>query len=184
MSSFSWTLEPDYVAPSPPAVAASATETDPRVLAADVWARDLIEVTFSHDMLCDEALASAANYSIIPKGSEVGVDILSVNVGKNGSTRRVFLVVSPFTVGGHYTLKVSTTNIKTTSGATIVTTANAIRFVTRRTKIDDVVESRPGMYDTSVDSVYRKLINAFARQDDLIGGNRAEYVEQPFGLAF
>ena len=83
----------------------------------------------------------------------------------------IYLIITDFSVGEDYTVTVST-SINNPSGGNIDSTANTAQFRGRDTKIDSILVSRPSMYDTSVGTTLRSLLDAIGREDDLIGGSR------------
>lgn len=147
-----------------------------KVTSADVWARDLLEVNFSHSMKNNTDLSTASNYTVTPDTSGQAVSVLSVQVGKNVvSTSKVYLEVTPLSQGDFYTVTVSPT-IVTTDNIRIESDFSTAQLKGRRTKIDSMVLSRPKMYDTRVTSLIRKILNAIGREDDLIGGSRDDTI--------
>lgn len=144
------------------------------VVGADVWARDLVEVTFDQNMNNNSNLKNPVNYSITATDpSSLVVRVESVRTGKSFSASSILLVVSRFTVGAEYTVVVSSA-VTTTAGDSLFISENSAKFIGRNTKIDSAVTSRPAMYDTTITSRLRSILNAIMREDELIGGSRSD----------
>jgi len=149
--------------------AAAPPESD--VVSADVYASNLIALTFSLPMKNNLTLKNKDLYAIVPEGTGSPVLVHEVRTGNTLTTRTVFLVVSGFTVGETYTVTVSAGPVAS-SGAPLSVLDNIVQFIGRRTKIDSMVDSRPGFYDVRPSSNMFSILAAIGRQDDLIGGSR------------
>lgn len=142
------------------------------VTAVNVYASDLLEVTFGADMKNNSVLQNVDSWSVIGttehtllvkevlSGSEIGVDV-------------VYLVVSLFNLGEQYTVTASVSMVLTT-GESLPSPGNTATFIGRRTKIDSLISTRPPLYNLSQNSTIRHIMNAIGHQDDLIGGNKSE----------
>jgi hypothetical protein len=140
----------------------------------DVMASDMLELVFSQPMRAAPALFDAANYSVSPDGDEQAVRVReAINYTDAPTLVRVFLVVSEFTVGGRYTVTVAQ-QLRTTSGGVMHSGKRSAKFIGRRTKLDEAIESRSPMYSMAPGGVYRALLMAVMREDDLLGGSRRD----------
>lgn len=142
----------------------------------DPWALDMIEVTFTSPVRNESGLQNKDNYTITPLDSGLPVTVLSVQTGNRVNPRRIFLVTTNPEVGKKYQVSVNS-NIKLTDGSALDISARTGQFIARRTKTDSMVRSRPKMYDTRPNkALYRHLLNALSREDELIGGSRKDYL--------
>lgn len=141
------------------------------VEAVNVLADDLLEVRFTTPMRNTDALRNAGIYTIEPIGDYRSVEVLSVNAGREFATDVVYLTVTAPEKGAYYIVSVTGALTDVSNQTLEVTEA---RILPRRTKIDSLVSSRPAMYDTRPQAVYRNLLNAIGRSDDQIGGSQDE----------
>lgn len=140
--------------------------------ACDVWAQDLIEVRFSENLKNDVLIQAHEAYMITPEDGGQDTEVTGVQCEDTPAIDRVWLIVTPFQIGKTYVI--SFQNLFAVSG--LVVTPQITKFVGRRTKIDSLVSSRPGMYDVTPGAMMRKLLNAVGRSDDLIGGSRKDRI--------
>lgn len=165
-------------------------DTSTFLVSTDIWASDLLELTFSVPLVANADLSDIRNYSITPVTNGVlPVTVNSVRVGNDSVTTQVFLVVSGITNGQEYIVLIERannaygteasagdTNLISAYGVhingTILAGSDTKNFVARNTKIDNAVKGSTAIYDTSTDSLYRNVLNAIFRQDDLLGGSR------------
>lgn len=134
---------------------------------ADVMARDLIQITFVEPMRVDALLRAIGAYSVVASEGPDPV-VIDVFVGHAAAAQVIWLEVDTLTPGVEYAIQFQ--NLYAVTGLGVSPTA--CQFIGRETKIDLVVGSRPQMYDTRLRSRYRWILNAFGREDDLIGGSR------------
>lgn len=137
----------------------------------DVWAMDLIEITFDEAMKNDVLLQSPQAYTVTPLDGGDAVTVLEVQAGDESNTTTVWLVVTAPQIGKIY--EISFESLFAVTG--IIVTPNVCKLIGRATKEDSIINSRPKRYDMRPDAVYRKLVNALGREDDLIGGSRSDY---------
>jgi hypothetical protein len=167
------TVESGLVLPPAPVVAPTPVLAVPSLVSADVWAFDTIQLNFSRPMLVS-SLLDIGTYTVTPDGNGAQVTVLNVLVTRGAhEADSLFLIVTPFTVGEIYTVKIDDTVIVTADG-TAFSAYNAVKFRGRKTKIDSVLATRPGFYDISPTSQYRWLLNAIMHEDELIGGSRQD----------
>lgn len=146
----------------------------------DPWAQDILQVTFQSTFLKnDAALQSAASYSIEPLDGGVPVSVLRVQTGNENNTPHVWLVTTPPEIGKVY--KVTFANLFTVDGT--VVSPGACKFIGRSTKEDSIINGRPQMFDMRPQSIYRQLLLAIGREDDLIGGSRNDFFTTPIPSA-
>lgn len=143
-----------------------------RILAADVLAHDLVEVVFNGLMKNDSVLQGIDNWAIIGITGDT-LTVEEVFTGSDVGVRRVYLVISPFSIGEQYTVTAST-SMRQTNGNNLSSTGNTVTFIGRRTKVDSLVGTRPPLYNLSPKSTVRQILNAIGREDDLIGGSKDE----------
>lgn len=135
---------------------------------ADVWAQDLLQITFSVRMTNDVFLQSPRAYIVTPLDGGIPVTVIGVQTGSEVGPIVVYVVITEPTIGKTYS--VTFQSLYTIAG-TIVDPI-LCKFIARPTKEDAVIRTRPGLYDVTPDSTLRKVMSAIARQDDLIGGAR------------
>jgi hypothetical protein len=135
---------------------------------ADVWAQDLLQITFSAPMKNDEFLQDTAAYLVSPIDGGIPVTVLAVQTGSEVGPVVIYIVITEPTIGKTYTITFqSLYNITGQIVDPIV-----CKFIARPTKQDAIIRSRPDLYDMTPDSLLRKVMSAIGRQDDLIGGSR------------
>lgn len=142
-------------------------------LGADCWAQDLVEVVFAKAMLNNAALTAAASWAVTTVSPWAQpVTVRRAYAGRARAVTRVFLVVTPHTPGGTYT--VTGSGFTASDGSALVTASGV--FLSRLTKIDSLVRSRPPMYDVSPGTLHREILNVIGRSDDLIAGSRHDFL--------
>lgn len=141
----------------------------------DVWAQDLIAVTFQEPLANDIYLQDINAYKVTPLDGGTPVDVVEVQTGNDASATTVWLVVTAPQIGKTY--QITFQNLYAITG--LVITPNPCNFIGRTTKEDAIINSRPQMYDMRPNSNIRKLLQAIGRQDDLIGGSRSDYFTSP-----
>lgn len=134
----------------------------------DVWAQDLIEVSFEEPMKNDDLLQAPEAYLIMPVTDGQSVTVTGVQTGSEIAPRKIYLIVTRFTNGKLY--RISFQNLYGLTGA--VLTPTDCKFIGRTTKQDSMIRSRPQMLDMTPDATLRKVLQAIGRQDDLLGGSR------------
>lgn len=143
-----------------------------RIVEADVFAHDLVEVVFNGVMKNNSVIQDVASWSVIGTTGDV-LTIEEILTGDDVGVRRVYLVISPFNIGEQYTVTAST-DMKLTNGAALSGIGNTATFIGRKTKIDSLCSTRPTLFNLSPKSTMRHILNAIGRQDDLIGGSKDE----------
>lgn len=128
---------------------------------------DFIEVQFQAPVASNSMLLDASNYSITPVASGLPVSVLKVIDTSEPRPTSVFLVVTVPTPGEEYALEVA--NLTDSTGASF-TGPLSITYTHRRTKTDNILSSRPKLYDLRAGSTIRALFGAIGMEDDLIGG--------------
>lgn len=155
---------------TPPAPSAVAVST-----LCDVWAQDVILVTFSQSLVNDAALKDPANFTVTARDGGIPVTVRQVQSTNLDHTPHIWLVISTPQSGKTY--QIACANLFTLDGSPAA--VGPCRFIGRDTKEDSIIKSRPSMYDMRPDSVLRILLQAIGRQDDLIGGARSDYFTAP-----
>lgn len=137
----------------------------------NVWSTDLIELVFTKPMRNDTKLKNTGTYTIYPVVStEQPVTVLEVRSGTENLTLQVFLVVSHLGEGVDYFCSIDPT-IKSIYNVQLSTGIASMRFHGQRTKLDNVLSTRPQQWDLRPGSTYRNILNAISHQDHLIGGD-------------
>jgi hypothetical protein len=141
----------------------------------DVWAQDLIAITFQEALVNDIFLQSTQAYTVTPLDGGTPVNVVSVQTGKEANATTVWIAVTAPDVGKTY--QITFQNLYATTG--LVVTPKPCNLVGRMTKQDSIITGRPQMYDMRPDSTIRKLLQAIGREDDRIGGARSDYFTSP-----
>jgi Fe-S-cluster containining protein len=141
----------------------------------DVWAQDLLEITFLTAVKNNSVLQNPATYTITPIDGGAPINVVEVQNGDQTNATLVWLVVTPPDIGKTYEIHFGF--ISDVAGNSVQ--PNRCRFIGRTTKQDSMVGSRPKMYATFPDAVLRKVLQAVGREDDLIGGSRSDYFLTP-----
>lgn len=136
----------------------------------DVWAQDLLEVTFVEPMKNDDFLQAHEAYSVVAIDGGDPIEVVGVATGNLIAPISIFLIVTPPSIGKRY--KVFFQNLYAVTGA--VLSPLGCEFIARPTKQDAVIQSRPEMLDMRNGALARTVYQAVARQDDLIGGSRSD----------
>jgi hypothetical protein len=134
----------------------------------NVWAADLLELVFSAPAKNNDVLRLAASYSVLAVDSGIPVRVRAVRPGTAITISRVFLVITPATLGACYDVSVIGDLRSAYDNGLTSPVTQRIRI--HRTKVDSMLSTRPNMYDLRVEAVYRNLLNAIGYQDHLIGG--------------
>ena len=192
---YDWLLAPDYTPGAPPSVTPDPTPGLPAISKVDVWAKDLIEISFAASIANNSDLSDIRNYKITQNGSSdivAVVDVIVPDPERYYFANSIHLVVVPFVVGTQYTVTIlranlagygtetvgGDSNIRGVDGTRLNGTTNPGadkgQFLGRNTKIDSYINSRPSYYDVSPESIFRHIANAIFRSDDLIGGSRKD----------
>ena len=151
-----------------PASAATA-----EVVAAEVLSQGLIQLEFTEGMKANSILRDPTNYTVVPNSTGLAVTVKSV-LGVPATavgTTVLLLETTDFTIGATYTVTAADTLIALDGGLIDAGTRSA-EFIGRLTKIDNIKDSRPELYNIDPKSIIRNVINAIGREDDLIGGSR------------
>ena len=138
----------------------------------NIIARDLIEVVFKQLMLANAALGDISNYSVTVVDSGAVPVSVSAVLSADKITDRVFLVISPGTIGSRYdvSLGASLQSIQENSALE----SDTARIKMRLTKTDSILSKQPTYFDMSPTSLMRILYEAEGIEDDKIGGNQSE----------
>ena len=142
-------------------------------VAADVFASDLVAVQFDQQVLLNTDSLDPASYSIAPTGGGAAMTVRSVFAGSSEDpTDILYLVVSQGTVDEKYTVTVAD-SIVGEDGDPVLAGTDTAQFVYRKTKVDNILGG-PRLYSKVVTSIYRNVLTAIGREDDLIGGSRSD----------
>lgn len=143
-------------------------------VAADVFSSDLVAVQFNQEIIVNTDSLDPASYVVTPDGAGKAVTVQSVLAGPaEDEVEIIYLVVTEPSSGEKYTVTLATT-IVGTDGVAIQPGEETVQFVGRATKVDRILNNRPAIYTLSPSSVWRNVLTAIGRSDDLIGGNRAD----------
>lgn len=137
----------------------------------DVWGSDLIAVTFASAVKNNATLQLRDTYLVTPLDGGADVTVTGVQTGNTSNTTTVWLIVTAPEIGKTYAVTFG--DLLLVDG--IGVSPNVCKFIGRSTKQDTIVHSRPTRYDMVPDALYRKILNALGRQDDLIGGSRSDF---------
>ena len=144
----------------------------PEITEVNVLAADLLEIVFNESMKNNVNLRAIGSYTIVAfDATSVPIIIREVRTGSSFSTLRVYLVITPPTLGAVYDISIVGV-VRSLDNQSL--NVNTGRFTSRRTKVDSMCSTRPPMYDLSPDAVYRNVLNAIGREDDRIGGSQDE----------
>jgi hypothetical protein len=168
-TSYTWGVVPGADPPEPPPPPTVPEETDATVSSVVVVAHDMVQVFFNIPMLSNSAMALKTNYTVIPQGDGIPVNVDKVLVPKGTVVDYVQLVITDFSIGEEYLVVAE--NLTTPQGNPI-SEFNAAPFIGRRTKVDAMMDNMPAIYDLTPTSTLRMLFNAIGMMDDLIGGSR------------
>jgi hypothetical protein len=141
----------------------------------DVWAQDLIAVTFEEKLANDALLKSPQSYTVTALDGGSPVDVVSVQSGSDNNTATVWLVVAGQEIGKTYQITFS--DMHAIDGSTAI--VYPCNFIGRTTKEDSIINSRPSMYDMRPSSAIRIILQAIGRSDDQIGGSRNDFFTTP-----
>lgn len=138
-----------------------------------VLAKDMVKLVFSVPVKNDDVLQAVSSFQInaLDVNNSLPVTITKVQTGTKYSTRKVVLIISPPSPGATYTVTVDG-DIRSLDDQEIV--ENVVVFKSRTTKSQNIVESRPTMYDTRPKALIRTLLGAIGQEDDKIGGSQEE----------
>jgi hypothetical protein len=139
----------------------------------EVLSRDTLQLTFNEDMVNDAELKDPDNYTVVPDGSGIVVTVRAVLTGLEEHVESVVLSISPPTLEETYTATVDGDLTSRDGGGF---QASSRQFEARNTKMDSVLKSFPRAYETSHGATIRALLHAVTREDDLIGGNREDFL--------
>lgn len=143
----------------------------------EVIASDMLELRFDRPMRRTTALMEPTNYTVTPDGAGNPVAVRAVRAKLAATVVRVFLVVSKAaSVGETYTVTVSE-SLRTHQASALHSRNLTGQYIARRTKVDDMLESRPPLYrghGTAPGAVMRGLLQAIGNADDDLGGSRSD----------
>ena len=171
---YGWAEE--YNAPIPP----TPTTSSVAISSVNVVAKDVIKVDFNTSVAVESHLMNAASYQVA--GGALVAHVLPL---EDRTTTSVFLVLAPkATFGSSYTLTIPSVGVITEyipgdilPDSTIYTPYGVpIQTMTaswthHRTKTDAVLASLPGMYNKSIGSNLRSILQAIMISDEEIGGD-------------
>lgn len=138
----------------------------------DVFAHDMLLVTFATPVKNNAALQAASTYTVTALDSGLPVTVISVQSGNTVSVTDVYLIVSNPEVGKFY--QITFANLTSIDGTAV--SPVLCKFYARSTKIDAIISTRPLLYDMTPESTLRKIFSAIGRQDELIGGSRNDRI--------
>jgi len=140
-------------------------------------AQNLIRVDFLAELVVDDALYDASNYSITFADGSGSTDVNVREVVQfeddRTTTQHVLLLTDRHTRGTAYELTVS--DLRPRVGGVIATATSAAR-TNRRTKVDSMLQSLPSFYDRRPGSIVASIIGAIGLEDERIGGSGSERV--------
>ena len=152
-------------------------DLDAGISEVNLYAIDTIEVIFDTLVRNDATLNAIEAWRIdLAGGAGNQVTIKAVKTSGDVVVDRVYLTITPYSLGAFYCL-VATAPVRSSKGELLVGTDRKI-FKGRFTKVDSLCRNRPAMYDLRPTSLYRNLLNAIGRQDDIIGGTQDEGTEK------
>lgn len=150
--------------------------------------KNVIQVVFSNNVLIDDNLLNADNYTIefadnlgysdvsvkkvFPHNAEPAISIEGKTQREDKVTTRVDLLTDVHTSGQGYRITVS--NINSAQGDEVPSAfsdANA-----RRTKMELILRNVPSRFDKRPGSIVRTLLTSIGIEDDRIGGNLDESI--------
>lgn len=144
-----------------------------KVLSADQWGPDLLELIYGQPMALTTALTTTDSYAVAAEtanGEAVAVTSVFLPYSAAGFSDRVFLVVSQPTDGARYRVTASGA-MMTVGGGALHPSHNYGKFVARPTKIDQMLLRHP-FWKKTIGSTTRGLFSALARQMDGLHGAR------------
>ncbi len=141
--------------------------TAPELLYVEFMAADLIRVWFNEDLIVNEEYLNIDNYTILDANS-APLPVMRVAPTNAISLPYILLQTKPQTAGQSYSITVL--NVVDRTGVEVNSSFNEGSWTYQRTKGDTIIASMPGMYDTTVPSILRTLLQAIANEDNLIGG--------------
>lgn len=141
----------------------------------EVLAQDTLRITFSESMLNDSILSDTASYTVSPVSTGVTTAVVDVLSGNNDTTTEIVLVVAKPTLDAEYTVTVNGV-VLSVADNTMDPSFATKEFEARRTKMDSVLQNLTPVYTRSHRAILRNLFQAIAREDDLIGGNRDDFL--------
>ena len=137
-----------------------------------VLARDTLLLTFTAGISVDDNLRATSSYTVTPDGTGDAVQVRDVIVEDSvSSVTQIVLVVSKPTIGAQYTVAVAGL-----TDAENMAVADSDQFEDRLTKLDNVLNNMPKLYTREHRSVFRNILQAVTREDDLIGGSREDFL--------
>jgi len=143
------------------------------ITAVNLFGVDLIEVLFGVNVRNSEDLRDPTNWQIdLLSSAGKPVTVTAVQTDSGPSIDRVYLVVTPYSLGSFYCVSQIGT-VLSSKNEILVGTMQAI-IKGRFTKADSLSRTRPAMYDLRPTANFRNVLNAIGRQDDLIGGSQNE----------
>lgn len=146
---------------------------DSKLTGMDVVAVDTLLLNWDRDMKRDANLLDITNYTITADAAGDPVTLIEMRAGSTGISDALLLIVTAPTVGEQYTVTVDATSaIRSAADEQIDVAFNNVKFIGRRTKVDDTMNSMPQIYDNRPAAIFRNILNAIGREDDIIGGER------------
>ena len=168
-----WGIAPWGTSPWGTGAGSGPVVLDLGISAVNVYAIDLLEVTFQTEVKVTSALVDPSSYTVTPLDSAApSVSVLDVRVPNGPATDVVYLTISPISSGVAYDVAV-VVPVLNRSGIELSGTLTG-RMLGRRTKIDSICSTRQPIYDLRPTAVIRGILNAIGREDDRIGGNQDE----------
>lgn len=132
-------------------------------------ARNLIRLETVAQVVVDEAMYTAANYSIVNEDGSVEIGVREVVRFRDDrtTTTYILLLTDRHTQGDRYTLTVS--NL-TSRGGTPLGSVTAAPRTNTPTKVDAVLSAIPSFLDRRPGAVIASLVTAIGLEDERIGG--------------
>jgi hypothetical protein len=137
-----------------------------------VVARDVIKVSFDQPVAITESLLSGDTYQIstVDGSYDIEASVLPIVDGVNSETSSVLLALSPKAeLGSSYRITIPAESLYDPDGGAIIEMTN--KWLHHRTKVDSVLSSLSGLYDTTLESNLRMILQAITVSDEEIGGD-------------
>lgn len=141
----------------------------------EVLAEDTLLLTFSEQMSNTDDLRDYRAYIISTEDGEP-VEVREVLSGGDDFTDTIALVVTRPTLGSTYCIAVPA-GLQSAAGNTMDPDLVAKEYVGRNTKMDKSLRIMPKLFNKTHKSNYRVIMQAIMREDDLIGGNKEDFLD-------
>lgn len=147
----------------------SSEAAELNILDINVYAKNLIHISFEDEIVVNDLYNDPANYSLSPYPGGGSLEVLSVLQTNGTSSLELILVTQPMTAGTTYQLDITEVVDRNNFGF-----AFSALFDARYTKLDSALRSIPAHYDKRSSSLLHALLTAVSTSDDIIGGSRSD----------